>query len=293
MRTGRESRARAGASRARERAKARPEVDAVAVALTAQIILCILILLGAQMAKMSDQAAFARIKDGYAGLVGGGEGMSLSDYFAELTGMSGGFFTSVERWVQGLLGNREIPPQPGRPEEGESAPEETGAGGGGGPPLAFSGGLADMLPAPPGNTLAPYFLSSRLALPVEGTVTSPFAFRVHPVRGGIDFHNGVDIAAPAGRRILAALPGLVEEVGEDDIYGKYIRLRHAHNLQTFYAHASEVFVREGMSVNQGERIARVGETGLATGPHLHFAVIVEDLYADPLHALARYIQMVE
>jgi len=284
---------RAGASRTRERVKAKPDADAVAVALTAQIILCILILLGAQMAKMSDEAGFARIKDGYVGLVGGGEGLSLSDYFAELTGMGSGFFTSVESWVQGLLGNREVPLQMGQPEAGDMVPEETGAGGGVGPPLTFSGGVEEMLPAPPGNTLAPYFLSSRLGLPVEGIVTSPFAFRVHPVRGGVDFHNGVDIAAPAGRGILAALPGLVEEVGEDDIYGKYIRLRHAHNLQTFYAHTAEVFVREGMSVNQGERIARVGETGLATGPHLHFALIVEGLYADPLHALARYIQMVE
>ena len=293
-REGRERRnARASGLRAREdrdRRGVKPEADAIALAMTAQIILCVLILLAAQLTKMTDADGFARIKSEYLSLVSSGENVSLANYFAELAGFASGFFTSVEGVIQDLMGNPEgqaVPEEAGMPP-----PEELGAGGGGSP-IAFSVGESEMLTPPPGATLAPYFLTGRLRPPVEGIITSPFAFRVHPVRGGVDFHNGIDIAAPAGRGILAALPGRVERVGESEIYGKYVLLSHAYNLQTFYAHASEVFVREGMVIGQGERIARVGTTGLATGPHLHFSVIVEGLYADPLHALGRHIQMVE
>jgi len=237
-------------------AGSKPNVDAIAVAMTVQIIVCILILLTARIAKTVNEESFAHLKQEYTSLVGSGEGTGLSDYFAELAGITAGFFTTVERFVNDLLGRENLP-------------------------------HLDMLSAPQGNTLAPFLLNARLIPPVTGVISSPFAYRVHPISGNLDFHNGVDIAAPHGQEILAALPGSVERIGEDSIYGKYVILRHAHNLKTLYAHCSQILVAEGMKVNQGERIAKVGDTGLATGPHLHFSVIVEGLYADPLHGLER------
>jgi len=282
-----------GGAKTRERRAQKPEADALAVALTVQIILCVIILAGALLVRSVDGDRFARMKSEYIGLVGGGESAGMSDYFTQLTEMTGGIFASIEEFIQGLIGSREppVPEEPQQMPEESQLPEALGMGGGGSPPASLPG-FADMMPAPPDATLAPYFLSSRIRPPLEGIITSPFAFRVHPLGGGVDFHRGIDLAAPIGAGILAALPGRVERVGEDEIYGLYILISHAHNLQTFYAHASEVLVREGMRVNQGERIAKVGSTGLATGPHLHFAVIVEGLYADPLHALGRYLQVV-
>ena len=280
------------------------EVDAIAVALTAQIIICVLILLIAQITRMSDEERFVRLKQEYATLISGSSGMSIPDYFAEIAGITGRAFEALENFVGGLVGRQQ--PQSPMPEPEPQPPSQSLATGGDTPPVnlsifpARSAAQDDQLPAascqltmrpaPTGSTLAPYFLSRPLSPPVAGIITSPFAFRIHPISGSLDFHNGVDIAAPTGQEILAALPGQVERVGECEIYGKYVLLRHAHNLGTFYAHASQILVSEGASVFQGERIAKVGATGRATGPHLHFAVIVEGMYADPLHGLARYIR---
>jgi murein DD-endopeptidase MepM/ murein hydrolase activator NlpD len=96
-----------------------------------------------------------------------------------------------------------------------------------------------------------------------------------------DVHTGMDIAAVAGRAILCALPGTVTEVGQSPTYGKTITVRHSENLETFYAHCSEIVAKVGMVVRQGERIAKVGQTGVTTGPHLHFSVLVAGQYCDP------------
>jgi len=276
MTTRRENRRPRGA--ANHRGAAKPEVDAIAFALTAQIIVCIIIVAAAWGARTWNEDGFAYIKSEYSGLVSGENGSGLADYFAELRGMTNGFFEAVESIIGGLTGGQ---PQP-QPES--AAP---GDGGGSLTFLRFSPGQSRMLPPPQGSTLAPFFLNTTLSLPVAGVVTSPFAFRVHPLSGNLDFHNGIDIAAPYGQEILAALPGTVERIGEDAIYGNYLVLRHAHNLKTFYAHCYQILVEEGAHVAQGQPLAKVGSTGLATGPHLHFAVIVEGLYADPLHGLVR------
>ena len=281
MTTRRENRRpRGSAARANQRGGKAPEVDVIAFALTAQIIVCALIVLVALAARQWNEDGFARLKSEYSALVGGENGSGLPDYFAELRGVTGGFFEAVESIVGGLMGR-----PPGPQAEGESP----AAGAGELTALGLRPGQDQMLPPPQGSTLAPFFLNTTLGAPVAGAITSPFAFRVHPLSGNLDFHNGIDIAAPYGQEILAALPGVVERVGEDATYGNYIILRHAHNLKTFYAHCSQVLVEEGDRVAQGQPLALVGSTGLATGPHLHFAVIVEGLFADPLHGLAAYI----
>jgi murein DD-endopeptidase MepM/ murein hydrolase activator NlpD len=85
-------------------------------------------------------------------------------------------------------------------------------------------------------------------------------------------HDGIDIAAPEGTAVAAAAPGTVIYAGEQSGYGAIVIVRHDGGLVTLYAHNSRLLVEEGAHVRRGEAIARVGQTGRTTGPHLHFEV---------------------
>jgi len=106
----------------------------------------------------------------------------------------------------------------------------------------------------------------------RGTVTSGYGLRIAPVRGGLEFHDGVDLAAPQGAAIAAVADGTVLEVGCGSGYGNYIVIRHQCNVKSLYAHCSVIFAKEGDSVRRGENIAAVGSTGNSTGSHLHLHV---------------------
>jgi len=106
--------------------------------------------------------------------------------------------------------------------------------------------------------------------PVIGEVTSPFGQRVHPISGDSRFHTGVDLRAPSGSPIRAAAEGIVREAGKRGGYGNAVELDHGDGTSTLYAHASSLLVKPGQHVGRGEPIALVGQTGQATGPHLHF-----------------------
>lgn len=119
----------------------------------------------------------------------------------------------------------------------------------------------------------------------EGRYTSYFGERTDPISEGADYHKGVDIGADEGDRIRAAYDGTVSEVSEDSRSGKYIFLAHENGVETFYCHCSEILLKEGDTVRQGETIALVGSTGYSTGPHLHFEVRVNGTSVDPLPLL--------
>ena len=123
-------------------------------------------------------------------------------------------------------------------------------------------------------------------MPVIGTVTSDYGTREHPVYSGESFHSGRDIAAEEGTEIYAVLSGTVTEAGTAEMAGKYIKLQHADGTQTLYCHCSELLVKAGDTVNKGDTIALVGQTGLATGPHLHFEYHKDGKAADPEEILA-------
>ena len=95
-------------------------------------------------------------------------------------------------------------------------------------------------------------------------------------------HDGIDLAAPEGTPVAAAAAGTVIYAGEQAGYGALVILRHEGGLVTVYAHNSRLLVKEGDRVARGEPIARVGETGRTTGPHLHFEVRVGTQPRDPL-----------
>ncbi|WP_396122476.1 M23 family metallopeptidase [Cyanobium sp. CH-040] len=112
-----------------------------------------------------------------------------------------------------------------------------------------------------------------LLLPVIGSAlnTSGFGFRLHPILGSWLMHAGIDLAAPTGTPVVAALTGRVVSSGNAGGYGLAIELEHDNpRRRTLYAHLSELYVKPGDRVRQGEVIGRVGSTGLSTGPHLHF-----------------------
>ena len=113
-------------------------------------------------------------------------------------------------------------------------------------------------------------------LPVAGTITSPQGYRTDPITGETSYHSGTDIAVPEGTPILAAADGTVTVANALDSwggsYGYYVKLDHGSGLTTLYAHCSSICVTTGQQVKAGEVIAYVGQTGRATGPHLHFEV---------------------
>lgn len=122
-----------------------------------------------------------------------------------------------------------------------------------------------------GETVRRSFLRTPVDRP---RVTSRFGSRRHPILGYSRMHRGVDFGAPTGTRILAASDGVVDFVGWNSGYGRYVRIRHNANYQTAYAHLSAYAggMRVGTRVRQGQVIGRVGMSGLATGPHLHYEV---------------------
>ncbi len=139
--------------------------------------------------------------------------------------------------------------------------------------------------APEGTSFRPVTTEAALTAPLSGKITSPFGYRLHPITEKADFHRGIDIAAQEGTAVHAAADALVVEAGWSDIYGNYLLLEHSDGFQTMYAHCQRLIAQEGDVLRRGERIALVGSTGVSTGPHVHFEVIVEDQSCDPLWVL--------
>ncbi|MGZ5185801.1 MAG: M23 family metallopeptidase [Caldimonas sp.] len=124
---------------------------------------------------------------------------------------------------------------------------------------------------------------SLLASPLEfSRVTSGFAMRMHPILNTWKQHNGVDYGAPSGTPVRTIGDGVVEFAGWQNGYGNVIHIKHGNELSTVYAHLSRIDVAKGAKVEQGDTIGAVGQTGWATGPHLHFEIKVDGVQQDPL-----------
>lgn len=128
------------------------------------------------------------------------------------------------------------------------------------------------------------FAATPSIMPTKGWLTSAFSMeRVHPILHLARPHEGIDVAAPMGAEIEAPAAGTVTEVKWEDGYGNFVTIDHGYGLVTRYAHCSKILVVRGQRVKRGQKIALVGATGLATGPHLHYEVWVGGKPVDPLH----------
>ena len=122
-----------------------------------------------------------------------------------------------------------------------------------------------------------------LASPMEfSRVTSGFKMRLHPILQTMRAHQGVDYGAPTGTPVRTVADGIVEFAGVQNGFGNVVHVKHRNGNTTVYAHLSRIGVRRGQSVNQGQHIGAVGQTGWATGPHLHFEFRVNGVHRDPL-----------
>lgn len=118
-------------------------------------------------------------------------------------------------------------------------------------------------------------------VPVAGYNSSGFGYRVHPIEEEVKFHFGTDFGAGSGTGIVSFAGGYVLIADEMESYGKYIIIDHGNDYRTLYAHCSELLVNSGDYVEMNQLIAEVGETGQATGPHLHFELLKSGCYLNP------------
>ncbi|HOK87478.1 MAG TPA: M23 family metallopeptidase [Fervidobacterium sp.] len=122
--------------------------------------------------------------------------------------------------------------------------------------------------------------------PAYGSITSEFGWRLHPIYNKNMFHSGIDIGVPLSTPVFAARGGTVKYAGWQSGYGNVIIIDHG-GYQTYYAHLSKINVYIGLRVEKGDFIARSGNTGTSTGPHLHFEVRKNDEPNDPVAYLPR------
>jgi len=127
--------------------------------------------------------------------------------------------------------------------------------------------------------------TGQLIWPARGRISSPFGWRTHPVLKTKKYHSGIDIAVPTGTPVLAADDGVVLVSGWRGGYGYFVAIDHGKSISTCYGHNSQLLVKVGEKVTKGQRVALSGNTGLSTGPHLHFEVRVNGTPTNPLQYL--------
>lgn len=118
--------------------------------------------------------------------------------------------------------------------------------------------------------------------PAQGWVTSGFGFRIHPLTGLSQMHEGLDIANRLGTPVIATANGIISDVETDQLFGKVVVISHGFGMTTRYGHLYRVLVRLGQKVQRGDKIGELGMSGRATGPHLHYEVRINNIPANPV-----------
>jgi murein DD-endopeptidase MepM/ murein hydrolase activator NlpD len=132
---------------------------------------------------------------------------------------------------------------------------------------------------------AQYNLRNIFGSPLPGRITSGMGMRKHPVGGFRGRHTGVDLAAKEGTNVAAAASGVVVQAGEADYIGKFVIVSHKDSYTTIYGHCSQILTAPGKTVKKGQIIAKSGQTGRVTGPHLHFEIRKNGIPQNPLKYL--------
>ena len=124
----------------------------------------------------------------------------------------------------------------------------------------------------------------KILWPVKsGRITSKFGNRNHPVLKSVKFHRGVDIAVSLGTPVYAGIKGIVTFAGKRGNYGNLVEIEGSDGIKVRYAHLSKIDVVTGQKVLDGEKVAETGNTGMSTGPHLHYEIIVDESPVNPLN----------
>lgn len=124
-------------------------------------------------------------------------------------------------------------------------------------------------------------------LTVSGRISSYFGYRSSPTAGASSYHKGIDVAVPVGTGVLAAKKGTVVTATYSSSAGNYVAISHGNGTYTYYMHCSSLSVSVGQQVSKGQRIALSGNSGISTGPHLHFAIFTGGSYVNPLNYVSR------
>lgn len=168
-----------------------------------------------------------------------------------------------------------------QPAEAEPTPEPD--------PATDNEGTADQGDAPepeptpdPGDSEPPADAALSFVWPINGSISSSFGYRIHPIFGTQRFHSGIDINGGTGLPIAASASGVVITSGWQDGYGNIVVIDHGGGFATVYAHQSQLGVVAGETVTQGQIIGYVGSTGWSTGPHLHFEIRIDGSPVDPM-----------
>jgi murein DD-endopeptidase MepM/ murein hydrolase activator NlpD len=114
-----------------------------------------------------------------------------------------------------------------------------------------------------------------------GRLSSPFGRRSRPTKGASTFHKGIDWSTPVGTAVMASSAGTVARTGWGRGYGYVVYINHSDGKQTRYGHLSRILVSPGQTVEQGQKIALSGNTGVSTGPHVHFEILVNGVQVNP------------
>ena len=266
------------------------EEDQVSPVLTVQMVFCLLVVLFVLLTRSLSPETFEKLGQAYQKMLT--EGISLTSS-GELFRFAGLRVDDLREQLREVLARLEGDKKTEEGEQGSGGQEgdaSTGTAAQAGQEeseLLGQGGEYEITHAAylKTVTLADYTLSDRPHLPVEGTLTSPFGYRVHPITGNTDFHTGVDLAAPMGTKIGAAWAGVVAETGADSVNGNYVKVIHSGTVCTSYNHLSRIDVSVGQRLSRGQTLGLVGSTGVSTGPHLHFELLIDGVRVDPAKAL--------
>jgi len=121
--------------------------------------------------------------------------------------------------------------------------------------------------------------------PTEGRITSPYGYRIAPLRGASEYHSGIDIANESGTPVYATADGVLRHSGWAQGYGMCAMVDHGFGYSTLYGHMSEIIAKEGEQVKRGQMIGRMGSTGTSTGNHLHYEVWAGGMPTSPMKFL--------
>lgn len=123
--------------------------------------------------------------------------------------------------------------------------------------------------------------------PVRGAITSKYGMRIHPVTGRHSFHSGIDIRGKRGTSVLCPTDGVVVDTGWQGALGRMVKVKTATGHILYFGHLSSIKCKVGQKLNRGQLLGAVGATGRATGPHLHFAVVYNGDYMNPVKYLGK------